>query len=276
MDASSLRRGVAALEGAGFEVVSPGNLAARDGYLAGDDEVRLEALHAVLDASPHAILASRGGYGVMRLLSRLPWDKLSAWGGWVVGFSDLTALHAALSTRFPFATLHGPMLGGLGRETGERADVLAWLQGGQRAPIFRIPRRGVVRDGVARGVAIGGNLSILAALVGTPFEAEYDRAVLFLEEVGEPAYRLDRLLTQLALSSRLTRVSAVVVGEMTRCGGGVRGWRSRWRRLLLEAAPQAVVVEGVPFGHGSRNYAFPLGVEVEVDTAGRTIRRTGG
>ena len=276
IDAGALRQGVAALQGAGFEVLLAANLGARDGYLAGNDEVRLEALHAVLDARPHALLASRGGYGVMRLLPRLPWEKLAAWGGWVVGFSDLTALHAALSRRFPHATLHGPMLGGPGRAASELNDVLAWLQGVERVPIFRIPKRGVVCGGVARGVAIGGNLSILAALVGSPFEPEYDGAVLFLEEVGEPAYRLDRLLTQLALSSRLSRVSAVVVGNMTRCGGGVRGWRARWRRLLAEAAPQAVVVEGVSFGHGARNDAFPLGVEVEVNTASRTIRRMGG
>ncbi len=276
LDGASLRRGMEALVRAGFEVVPASNLASRDGYLAGDDEVRLAALHAVLDARPHAIVASRGGYGVMRLLSRFPWERLAGWGGWVVGFSDLTALHAALATRFPFATLHGPMLGALGRDAVARDDVLTWLQGGQRTPLFRIPTRAVVRDGHARGVAIGGNLSILAALVGTPFEPEYDGAVLFLEDVGEPAYRLDRLLTQLALSSRLSRVSAVVVGEMTRCGRGARGWRARWRQLLGEVAPQAVVVEGLPFGHGNRNRAFPLGVEVEVNTALRTIRCTGG
>lgn len=267
---------MAALEGAGYEIVFPPNLRMRDGYLAGDDEARLESLHAVLERRPHAIVATRGGYGVMRLLPRLPWGELATWGGWVVGFSDLTALHAALSTRFPRATLHGPMLGGLAGKAEERADVLAWLRGGRRVPLFRIPPRGVLRGGIARGVAVGGNLSIMAALLGTPFEPDYDGAVLFLEDVGEPAYRLDRLLTQLVLSSRLTRVSAVVVGQMTRCGGGSRGWRHRWRRLLVEAAPQAVVVEGVRFGHGSRNHAFPLGVEVEVETSGRTIRLGGG
>lgn len=276
LDAASFRRGVAALKAEGFQVLTAGQPAARDGYLAGDDQARLEALNQLLELQPHALVATRGGYGVMRLLSRFPWEKLIAWRGWVVGYSDLTALHAALATRFPVATLHGPMLGTLARDAAARADVLRWLQGGQRTPLFRIPRGAVVRGGFTRGVAIGGNLSLMAALVGTPFEAPYEGSVLFLEDVGEPAYRLDRLLTQLALSSRLSRVSAVVVGEMTRCGVGVRGWRSRWRRLLGEAAPQAVVVEGLPFGHGTRNRAFPLGVEVEVDTVTGTIRCTGG
>lgn len=276
LDVRVARRGVAALERAGYQVVVPANLTERHGYLAGDDRSRLESLQAVLDQRPHAIVATRGGYGVMRLLPRLPWGDLADWGGWLVGFSDVTALHAALSSRFPCATLHGPMLGALGRACDQRADVLKWLAGGRRTPLFRIPARGVVRGGLARGVAIGGNLSILAALVGTPFEPDYDGAVLFLEDVAEPAYRLDRLLTQLVLSSRLARVTAVVVGEMTRCGGGLQGWRNHWRRLLVAAAPQAVVVEGVRFGHGSYNLAFPLGIGVEVDTVGRTIRLGGG
>lgn len=276
LDGRVARRGVRLLEEAGFEVVLPGNLGCRDSYLAGDDGARLEGLREVLGQHPHALLATRGGYGVMRVLPHLPWAELARWGGWVVGFSDLTALHAGLSSCFPCATLHGPMLGGMARSVTQRADVIAWLEGRRRDPLFRIPPSGVLRAGRVRGVSAGGNLSLLAALVGTSFEPDYDGAVLFLEDVGEPAYRLDRLLTQLTLSSRLPRVAAVVVGEMTRCGGTGRGWRSRWRRLLLEAAPQAVVVDGVGFGHGSSNLAFPLGVEVVVDTAERTIRLGGG
>lgn len=275
LDVRVARRGVRLLEEAGFEVVLPGNLGSRDGYLAGDDGSRLEGLKEVLGQAPHALLATRGGYGVMRLLPCLPWEELARWGGWVVGFSDLTALHAALSHRFPYATLHGPMLAGLVHAAGQRADVLGWLGGARREPLFTIPPAGVLRGGRACGITAGGNLSLLAALVGTPFEPDYEGTVLFLEDVGEPAYRLDRLLTQLTLSSRLTRVAAVVVGEMARCGGGIRGWRRRWRQSLLEAAPHAVVVDGVAFGHGSRNLAFPLGVGVVVDTAERTIRLGG-
>lgn len=272
LDPRVARRGIRALERAGFHVISPANLAARHGYLAGDDEARLAGLLEVLAARPHALLATRGGYGVMRLLPHLPWRELARWGGWVVGFSDLTALHAALSTRFPWATLHGPMLSSLARPDRRAEQVLGWLRGKPRSLLFRIPPGGVVRGGVARGVAAGGNLSLLAALVGTPYEFDYDGAVLFLEDVNEPAYRLDRLLTQLALSSRLARVKAVVVGEMARCGAGLLGWRKRWRQLLEEVAPQAVIVEGVGFGHGRRNRPLPLGVEVEVDTAARTVR----
>ncbi len=271
-----LEAGLHRLEAEGFEVVEAPNARERTGYLAGDDEARLAGLEALLDGGVAALVASRGGYGTLRLLDRLPWERLAQWGGWVVGFSDLTALHAGMGVRTPVATLHGPMVTSLARDEGSTRRVLEWLRGEVPSPLFHLSARQVVRGGVARGVAVGGNLSLLCALVATPWEPEWDGAVLFLEDVGEPLYRLDRMLTHLRLASRLGRVAAVVVGRCTRCGGGAAGWRAQWRRLLADAVPPpAVIVEGLPFGHGTKNVPFPLGVEVEVDT-GRGAIRCGG
>jgi muramoyltetrapeptide carboxypeptidase len=271
-DQAALDAGVDWLRRRGFEIVLAPNLAARDGYLAGSDEARLDGLSFLLERSVGALMAARGGYGSMRLLPRLPWQRLAAWGGWVVGFSDTTVLHAGLARRFPFATLHGPMVTTLARAPRDADALAAWLGGAPPRRLFRFPAERVVRPGQARGVAAGGNLSLLAALAGTDFEPEYDGAVLFLEDVAEPGYRLDRLLTQLRLAGRLAAVRAVVAGGMHRCGRGEAGWRVRWRRLLAEAAPDAVVVEGVGFGHGRRNAPFPLGAEVEIDTEAGEIR----
>jgi muramoyltetrapeptide carboxypeptidase len=119
---------------------------------------------------------------------------------------------------------------------------------------------------------VGGNLALLAALAGTPSAPDCDGGVLFLEDVNEPLYRLDRQLTQLSQSSRLARVSAIVAGRFLGCGAGEPHFRDRLRALLAEAAPPgAVVVEGVPFGHGTVNVPFPIGVEVTVDTEGGVI-----
>jgi len=271
-DPLALAAGMEFLRGHGFEVVPGPNLAARSAYLAGSDDERLEGLEVLLDAGAEALVAARGGYGVMRLLPRLPWERLAAWQGWVVGFSDLTALHAGCARRFPRATMHGPMVSSLGRDPKGGELLVSWLRGNAPRRLFRVGPAQVVHAGVARGVAVGGTLSMLAALVGTEYEPDYDGAVLFLEDVGEPVYRLDRLLTQLRLSSRLARVKAVVAGRLARCGRGEPGWRERWRRLLVEAVgPEAVVVEGLTFGHGGSNVPFPLGVEVAVDTAGGEI-----
>lgn len=270
--AKELAGGVAFLERAGFEVLVAVPKARRGEYTAGSDARRADAVHRLIDRGARALIAARGGYGMMRVLPLLDWERLREWGGWVVGFSDLTALHAALPARFPAASLHGPLAVTLLRHPRSSRLLLDWLHGQPPETLFTFDRAQVVRAGVARGVSVGGNLSLLASLIGTPWEPAYDDTVLFLEDVNEPGYSLDRLLTQLRLSSRLARVRAVVVGRMTRCGLGEVGWRGRWRRLLAEAAPAgAVVVEGLPFGHGAANLPFPLGVEVAVDTTRGTV-----
>jgi muramoyltetrapeptide carboxypeptidase len=264
--ASEVAAGIEVLRGAGYGVVCASNLGAREHYLAGDDDARLHGLVELLEQGVDALIAARGGYGIMRVLPRLPWQQLAAWGGWVVGFSDVTALHAALSTRFPNVTLHAPMVTSLTRNASSTRRLFAWLEGRAESTIFSLVSRDVVRAGTCAGIAVGGTLAMLAALVGTPYEPEYEGAVLFIEDVGEPLYRLDRLLTQLVLSSRLARVHAIVAGRFTRCGRGDPSWRERFRGMLAAAAPNAVVCEGLPFGHGNVNLPVPLGVEVVVDT----------
>ena len=270
--AAALAAGVAWLRAAGFRVEVAGPRAARGEYAAGSEAERAAAIHQLVDRGARALISARGGYGVMRVLPLLDWERLAAWGGWIVGFSDITALHAALASRFPAASLHGPLAVTLRRHPPSAQRVVDWLTGRAPRRLFSFAPRRVVRAGRTRGVAVGGNLSLLAALVGTPWEAGYDDAVLFIEDVNEPGYSIDRLLTQLRLSSRLGRVRAVLTGQMSRCGLGEAGWRQRWRQLLAEAAPDAtVIVEGLPFGHGTVNAPIPIGVEVEVDTARGTV-----
>ena len=272
----ALGAGVEFLRGQGFEVLLAPNVLARARYLAGSDDERLAGIAWLLDEGVDALIATRGGYGAPRLLPGIPWERLASWQGWIVGFSDVTALHSALATRFPRATLHGPMVASFGRGPRGAELTVAWLTGRAPKRIFELDGSHVVRPGIVRGVSAGGTLSLLAALVGTGFEPEYEGSVLFLEDVGEPLYRLDRLLTQLRLSSRLGRVTAVIAGRLASCGRGEEKWRDRWRELLLEAAPGAVVAEGLPFGHGRENVPFPLGVEVGVDTVRGEITWGGG
>ncbi len=272
VDVTMLDRGLEIIAEQGYRVVEAPNLRSRRAYLAGGDDERLAGLEAVLDSGVRAVLTARGGYGTTRLLPRLPWKRLADLGGWVVGFSDTTALHAGLAKRSGSATLHAPMVTSLARHEESRRRLFSWLCGKEIGELFRFSRARVVRGGAVRGVAIGGNLSVLSSLVGTPWEPDYSGAVLFLEEVGEPGYRLDRLLTHLKLASRLERVGAVIVGGCVRCGHSESGWRARWRGVLAEAVPSsAAVVEGLPFGHGVVNLPFPLGVEVEVDTERGTV-----
>lgn len=261
-----VERGVEVLRRAGYTVAIAPNVRTKTGYLAGEDQERLAGLTHLLEAGCRCLWAVRGGYGVMRILPAIPWEVLASWNGFLIGYSDVTALHAAALSRLPFATIHGPMITSLGLSSEATSRVLGYLAGKIPSPLFRFRRDKVLRSGVASGILIGGNLSLLASLVGTPYEPPWEGAVVALEDVEEPGYRLDRMLTRLALAGRWERVAAVVVGRMARCGRGEAGFREAWRRRLLEVIPEPCpVVVDLPFGHLRRNLAFPLGVRVVLD-----------
>jgi muramoyltetrapeptide carboxypeptidase len=266
LDVEKLDDGLDVLRGWGHPVIEASNLRSEETYLAGRDEDRLAGLEEVVAGGARFVIAARGGYGAARLLDRINWRDLSKRGICMVGFSDLTAILNPLGGN-GVPQIHGPMVAaGLGTPYNEkrlRSVLLGELKG---EPLFRISEASVVRSGRAQGTAMGGNLAVLTSLIGTPWEPEFDGSVVFLEEVSEPLYRLDRMLTHLRVSGRLRNVKALI-------GGSLRGCRpasarpSLWRKLLLEAAPpNAPVAVDLPFGHGAANLAFPIGVTVDVDT----------
>lgn len=276
VDPARLRAGLEVLRTWGHPLVLAPNLEHRFDYLAGEDDARLRGLDWVLDRGPRTVIAARGGYGVTRLLHRLPWERMLDAGTRFVGFSDLTALTNALVVRGGTVQIHGPMVAA-GLADRRNADHLrALLDGGHAGqPLFRFRQSSVVRAGRVRGMALGGNLALMTTLLGTPFQPSFDGCVLFLEEVGEPLYRLDRMLTHLASSGTFQGVKALI-------GGSLRGCRpaaeraGRWRELLEEVAPPgAVIVVDLPFGHGVQNLAFPIGSRVDVDTDSGLITWSG-
>jgi muramoyltetrapeptide carboxypeptidase len=273
VDRNRLEAGLRILEGWGNPVVLAPNIEARSAYLAGDDDARVGGLEWVVARGATLLMAARGGFGVTRLLPRLRLRELAAAGVRFVGYSDTVALLNAMAAAGGAMQVHGPMVAaGLAR--AENATRLRRLLEGELVgqPLFRFGPGRVVRPGRAAGHAIGGTLSVLAALIGTPHEPRWEGSVLFIEEVGEPLYRLDRLLTQLRASARLRGVKALICGGLRGCGP-VAERASRWPELVAEAAaPEAAVVVDLPFGHGARNLAFPIGATVEVDTDSGAIR----
>jgi muramoyltetrapeptide carboxypeptidase len=252
------------------------DVGARFGYLAGDDGRRLaEWLEAASDPEARALWCARGGYGAMRLLPRLEAARLLHPPRVVVGFSDITALHAALN-RAGLVTVHGPMVTQLGSLSLAALDHLEALLFGPAdpAPAGAAPAAGsgvtaaaVVRPGRATGPLLGGNLSLLAHLCGTPWQPRLAGAVLFLEEVGERPYRLDRAFTQLGLSGALEGVAGVCLGAFTDCDEpGISGAETA-RRLVAGLGVPAVA--GLPAGHQAENRALPLGSVVTLYAAER-------
>ncbi len=269
---ADLEAGLRVLRGWGHPVLEATNLHFRRGYLAGADDERIAGLTEVLEAGARCLIAARGGYGATRLLPKLPLARMAGDGVRLVGFSDLTAVINGLTAAGGAAQIHGPMVAsGLARsENSSRLYRLLTTPVGC-GPLFGFSRNSIVRGGHAVGRAVGGNLSVLTALIGTPWEPDFEGSVVFLEEVGEPLYRVDRMLTHLRSSARFRGVKALIGGSLRGCHP--KGSRAAaWRRLLLEVAPSgAPVVTGLPFGHGVRNYAFPVGATVEVDTSARRV-----
>lgn len=235
---------------------------AKRGYLAGDDARRREELAAALaDPEVRAIVAARGGYGATRLVADLDWSSLARNPKWIVGFSDVTALHVE-ATRVGVASLHAPMLAALGGATdgAMREGWLSALEGDPSAP-WRVD---TVAAGEAEGVAFGGNLALLETCAAMGRLRLPEGAILFLEDCTERPYRLDRMLTSLIVGGHLARVRGVVLGEFTDCNPGVDGVTADevlYERLSRLNVP---IVARAPFGHGETNRPFVIGARVRI------------
>ena len=254
----------------------------RYGYLAGGDEDRLTDLNGMLrDPAVDAIWFLRGGYGVTRILDRVDFGALAARPRPIIGFSDITALLLASLGETGVIPFHGPMsrapLTRFSREHLERVVASPSAAGalGRLAPpegvlAPRAHRIVCIRGGVAEGPLVGGNLSLLTSLAGTRFFPALDGALLFLEEVGEDLYRVDRMLAHLRMLGALERVAGVIVGQFTEMkrgtGDGALGFDEVLSTYLEPLGIPAAY--GFPIGHVDDQWTLPLGVRARLD-AGR-------
>jgi muramoyltetrapeptide carboxypeptidase len=246
-----------------YRVVVPDGLFARSRYLAGDDGRRLDELTAALaDESVKAVVAARGGYGALRLLARLRPRLAGLVPKPLVGFSDITALHLALQAA-GWVTIHGPVVTQLATQPPDVATRLFHLlESPDPAPA--LPGTPMVA-GLAEGPLVGGNLSLLTRLLGTPYLPPLDGAVLLLEDVGERPYRLDRMWTHLALAGVFDRVAGLALGAFTDCEepDGDYPVGDVLAELVAEVGRPAL--GALPIGHGAVNQPVPLGVRVRLD-----------
>jgi muramoyltetrapeptide carboxypeptidase len=269
----------------GFQVKRGAHLMDRYGYLAGRDADRAADVNALFaDPEVKGILAVRGGWGSARLLPHLDFDLIRRNPKVLAGYSDLTALLNAVNARTGLVTFHTPV--GVSTWTSFSVEhARRVLMDGEaltmsnpvevKDTLVQVEHRvATVTPGVARGRLVGGNLTVLAAVVGSPYLPDFDGAILFLEDVREQIYRIDRMLTQLALAGLLRRVKGVVVGKCTDCDPG-EGYGSL---TLEEVFDDHIKPLGVPAWHGAmighidRQFTLPIGLEVEIDAERGTIR----
>lgn len=245
-----------------YTLVLHGDVFARTGFLAGDDERRIGELSAAMrDSTLRAIVVARGGYGATRIAARLPWSEYARAPKWIVGFSDVTALHIHASAHAG-ACVHGPNVTGLGASSNPR---LAQNRGAWLAALERpnAPRswQGLrtLRGGSAKGPLFGGNLALLCAMAAAGALVVPQGAILMLEDVTEKPYRVDRMLTSLMMGGHFAKASAVVFGSFEQCEPGPDGVTVD--DVIAERAASLGIpaLAGAPFGHGTHNEAFTLG-----------------
>ncbi|MGF1565910.1 MAG: LD-carboxypeptidase [Flavobacteriales bacterium] len=268
-----LETACAAIEAAGFVPVVPEGLLARDFQFAGDDRHRAAVLSDVLNRSDvKAVWCMRGGYGSARLLPYIAWPAPEQ-TPWLVGFSDVTALHCALNRR-GVATLHAAVVAtSMGDNHPARQAVLDALGQAPAAMHFTADERWPARQPVS-GPLVGGNLSVLHSLMGTPYFPELDGAVLFIEDVDEMLYHLDRMLLTFELAGVFDRIAALVVGGMTAMRDNTTAFGfsvdNPFGRtvdgILRERIGQRAlpVVTGVRAGHLDDNLPLMLGTAVHI------------
>jgi len=274
-DREDLEGGVRELRTLGFEPVYDESVHARRGYVAGEVQVRVEALRrAWSDPEIAGLIAVRGGYGSAQLLPFLDTAELHRHPKVFVGYSDVTAILSFLTTRCGLVTFHGPMLAGKlakGPAAYDRDSFERCLCRSEPYGSLAPEELEVVRPGEAVGPLVGGTLTQLVASLGTPFAfAPPDGHVLFIDEVGERPYRLDRMLTQLAQSGLLARAAAVVFGELPGCDES--GGHATARAVAADAFRDfpGPVLFGLASGHTSRPaFTLPLGVMTRVIAASR-------
>lgn len=270
-----VRRAIERCHHLGLEPVPGAALRSRVGYLAGSDAERAADLQAAVDGEVAAIWAVRGGYGTLRTLEQVDLAPLRRRPKPFIGFSDNTAIHLALH-RLGVVSYHGPHAGfeHFPAET-EAAFRAVLMSDGAAGPLLVPPHSRPVSivAGVAEGRLLGGNLAMLAAVCGTPYQPDTAGAILFLEDVGEALYRVDRMLAQLRLAGLLDHVAGIAVGEFTEMLDPVldseAGGEPSLQGLLAEALqPLGVpVVMGLPFGHGPQNWTLPVGIRGRLDAA---------
>lgn len=265
--------GVKLLREAGLEVKFSREILRKAGYLAGSDRDRAEEFHHWWAAPDiKALLAVRGGFGSLRLLCLLNMELIRKQPKILVGFSDISALHAGIFKKTGLITFHGPMLTTLAGNDRESKEIFFETLAGRYPGHLKPACLEILRNGLGRGRLLGGNLASLLHLLGTPFELSWRGAVLFLEDVGEAPYRLDRMLTHLRLAGRLDSLAGLILGTFEGCGDPELVWS---RVLELTAGSDFPVWANFPAGHGRRNLMLPLGQEVEMDSQAGILRFLG-
>jgi len=269
-----LGRGISYLEGLGYRVEVSPNILRKNGYLAGSDRQRADDLNRLFrDKRVRAVIALRGGYGSMRILHLLDYAAIRRNPKIFVGYSDLTVLQLALWAKCRLVTFAGPMVAGeMSRGLKGYAEELFWRMITDKRPVGRLRARlAPVARGKSAGTLIGGNLTMVSQLIGTPYFPPTRDAVLFFEDIGEKPYRIDRMFHHLKLAGAFGPANGVILGQFTDCAPQPGKASLTVPRVTKEVFGGLgfPVVRGLRHGHVAGSLTLPVGLRVGLDSGSR-------
>jgi len=262
-DLEKFNRGIAVLNSMGFNTSIPEKLFNKKEYFAGSDFKRAEMVNRYFaDPTIKAIMCARGGYGSIRILSLLDYKTIQKNLKIFIGFSDVSALLSTFYSRCRLVTFHGPTVTTLGNSDNRtKESLLSMMTSGEKLEIAM--ENGItIQPGSASGPVLGGNLNTLCHLLGTRFQPDFKGCILFLEDRGEAAYRIDRMLSQMKLAGCFNSLAGLILGNFIDCGDTDEIIRIADDIFKDDEIP---IIAGLEVGHGKRNLAIPIGLNATVN-----------
>ncbi len=268
MPAENTTRCIETLEKWGYQVKHGKTVGHQAHYFSGSDEERLNDLQQMLDdETVHAILCARGGYGCSRIIDQVDWKAFRKNPKWIIGFSDVTVFHNHLYQQLKTASIHGPMAGAFLKAAGENAYLLTLKQALQGKKIrYKTDPHPLNKTGKATGPLLGGNLSMLAHIIGTPSFPVTKNSILFLEDIGEYLYNIDRMLLQLDRADKLKDLSGLIIGGFTDCKDTTIAFGKTVHEIIQSRVSNYnfPVAYGFPVSHEKENVALKTGTVHEL------------
>lgn len=288
-----LKESISNIENLGFEVVPGKNVLEKFGYFAGTDEQRASDLNEMfLNKKVNAIVCTRGGYGCSRILPLLNYDAIKSNPKILIGYSDVTALFYGIFSETGLITFHGPVATSTFNDFSVNNFKNVLMSQQKNLTLFNPTKMidgnseienknsnqiKIIRSGNASGVLIGGNLSIVVSLIGTPYDIDYTDKIVFLEEVGEEPYRIDRMLTQMIQSKKFDKAAGIALGVFSKCEAkpnqsGITNSFSLMEVLGERLYPLGIpIIYGMSFGHIIDKFTLPFGINAKLDVDNQTL-----